>query len=145
MDGSLLVRGAGTVDGVGLCQPSLPGAVEEAVIGEVNRMVRLRWPGAEEVAVGIVTTTLGGSPLLETTPHLGDPDVVGAEDVVVPGPRGHAALREEIRGTIDFAKPYTTATLSLVNTIQFGLLCLICTTTHNSVSILNVREIRNNY
>jgi len=98
------------VDGVGLCQLSLLEAVEEAGIGEVNRTAHLCWLVAEEVGVGIVTTTLGGFPLLEETRHhLGDPYVVGAgEDVVVPGPRGHVALREEIRGTIDFAKPHTT-------------------------------------
>jgi len=147
MDGSLLVRGAETVDGAGLCQPLLLGAVEEAGIGEVNRMAHLRWPGAEAVGVGIVMTTLEGSPLLEgTRHHSGDLDVVGAEDVDVLGPQDHAALREEIRGTIDVAKPYyTTATLSLVNNIQFDLPCLICTTIHKSVSILDVREICNNY
>jgi len=102
MGGSLLAQEAGIVDGVGLCRLSLLQLAEAADIGEVNRTVHQLWAVAEEVDVGIVTTTQGGFPRPEETRHhFGDPDVVGAWGVVVPGPRGRAALLEEIPGMID--------------------------------------------
>jgi len=126
-DGSLLFQGAEMVDGVDLCQLLLRGAAEEEAIGEANRTAHPRWVEAGEVLVGIATMTLGGShhPEENHRHHPGDPGVVGAEDVVVPGLRGHVALREEIRDMIDIYKCFKYCSVTIALSMIFNLVYVV--------------------